>query len=192
MTILLLPQVHLIEGILNKRHSFCNTVIWCINLFYRVARSFSDASTFFTKSSEPPSSTLPRHGFSRFEEKKRHNQEVKSTAVKALFRKTPNKIGSPMARESRAKSPESHSAIQDLGLYLQTLPQSVAHHAYSFLKTQVEKLDRLASSGVLSPLDLSDRVHTIYQNFEHKLRNHTGFSGNLRLYSNMNFNIFSF
>lgn len=145
-------------------------------LFNRVARSFSDASTFFTKA-DPVSATLPRHGFSRFEEKKRHNQEVKSTAVKSLFRKTPNKIGSPMSRESRSKSPESHSAIQDLGLYLQTLPQSVAHHAYGFLKTQVEKLDRLASSGVLSPMDLSDRVHTIYQNFEHKLRSHTGFSG---------------
>ena len=145
-------------------------------LFNRVARSFSDASTFFTKA-DPVSATLPRHGFSRFEEKKRHNQEVKSTAVKSLFRKTPNKIGSPMSRESRSKSPESHSAIQDLGLYLQTLPQSVAHHAYGFLKTQVEKLDRLASSGVLSPMDLSDRVHTIYQNFEHKLRSHTVFSG---------------
>lgn len=131
---------------------------------------------------ESASATLPRHGFSRFEEKKRHNQEVRSTPVKSLFRKTPGKgasgLGSPKSsRDRRALSPESHSAIQDLGQFLQSLPTSAAHHAYGYLKVQVEKLDRLVSSGVLSPLDISDRVHSTYQNFDDKLRGHPSFSG---------------
>jgi len=132
------------------------------------------------KTEEPSaSSTLPRHGFSRFEEKKRHNQEVKSTPVKSLFRKTPMKsLGSPKTgRERRALSPESHSAIQDLGHFLQTLPQSAAHHAYGYLKVQVEKLDRLVSSGALTPLEISDRVHSIYQKFDDKLKTYSGFAG---------------
>nr|CAG4641561.1 EOG090X03G5 [Eurycercus lamellatus] len=148
----------------------------------KVSRSLSDASTFFMKP-ETSSSTLPRHGFSRFEEKKRHNQEIKSPAVKSLlFRKTPsnskgNSVGSPKTvRDKRALSPESHSALQDLGQFLKTLPQGVDHHAYNYLKIQVEKLDRLVSSGVLVPLDISDRVHNIYQNFEEKLKNHSSFS----------------
>nr|CAG4636875.1 EOG090X03G5 [Ceriodaphnia reticulata] len=140
----------------------------------KVARSQSDASTFFSKT-ESASSTLPRHGFSRFEEKKRHNQEMRATAVKSLFRKTPTKLGSPKSKDKRALSPESHSAILDLDQFLQTLPQNAAHHAYSFLRVQAEKLDRLVSSGVLTSLDLSDRVHNIYQVFDDKLKNHSGF-----------------
>ena len=147
-------------------------------VFYhnRVARSQSDASTFFSKP-ESASSTLPRHGFSRFEEKKRHNQEMRAQAVKSLFRKTPTKLGSPKSRDRRALSPESHSAILDLDQFLQTLPQNAAHHAYSFLRVQAEKLDRLVSSGVLTPLEISDRVHNIYQVFDDKLKNHSGFLG---------------
>nr|CAG4650840.1 EOG090X03G5 [Simocephalus serrulatus] len=141
----------------------------------KVARSQSDASTYFAKP-DSASASLPRHGFSRFEEKKRHNQEIRTTAVKSLFRKTPNKFGSPKSKDRRALSPESHSAIVDLDLFLQTLPQNAAHHAYSFLKVQAEKLDRLVSSGVLSPLDISDRVHSIYQVFDDKLKTHSGFS----------------
>nr|CAG4634686.1 EOG090X03G5 [Alona affinis] len=152
--------------------------------FPRVSRSLSDAGTFFMKP-EASSSTLPRHGFSRFEEKKRHNQEVKSTPVKSLFRKTSGRgsassggSGSPKnTRErTRALSPESHSAIQDLGQFLQSLPPTSAHQAYSYLKMQVEKLDRLVSSGVLSPMDMSDRVHSTYQNFDDKLKSHSSFS----------------
>lgn len=143
----------------------------------RVERSQSDASTYFNKT-ESQSSTLPRHGFSRFEEKKRHNQEVRTTAVKSLFRKTPTKgLGSPKLKDRRALSPESHSAIIELDQFLQTLPQNAAHHAYSFLRMQAEKLDRLVTSGVLTPLEISDRVHNIYQVFDEKLKTHSGFLG---------------
>nr|CAG4643095.1 EOG090X03G5 [Ilyocryptus agilis] len=111
----------------------------------------------------------------RFEEKKRHNQEIKSTPVKSLFRKTPNRgTGSnPKSRDRRTLSPESHSAVQDLGQFLKTVPDSVAHDSYEYLRKQVEKLDRLVSSGVLTPLDISERVHNIYHNFEEKVRNQT-------------------
>nr|CAG4649195.1 EOG090X03G5 [Scapholeberis mucronata] len=142
-----------------------------ITLFH----SGSDAGAFFGKS-ESASVTLPRHGFSRFEEKKRHNQEIKTTAaVKSLFRKTPSKLGSPKSRDRRAISPESHSAISELDRFLQTLPPNAAHHAYNFLKTNADKLDRLVSSGVLTPLEISDRVHNIYQLFDEHLKNHSGF-----------------
>nr|CAH0101346.1 unnamed protein product [Daphnia galeata] len=141
----------------------------------KVERSQSDASPFFNKT-ESNSSTLPRHGFSRFEEKKRHNQEARTTAVKSLFRKTPTKgLGSPKSKDRRALSPESHSAIIELDQFLQTLPQNAAHHAYSFLRVQADKLDRLVSSGVLTPLEISDRVHNIYQVFDEKLKTHSGF-----------------
>nr|CAG4646132.1 EOG090X03G5 [Macrothrix elegans] len=60
----------------------------------KVSRSQSDASAFFNRP-EGAFSSLPRHGFSRFEEKKRHNQEV--------------------SRERRELSPEAHSAVQELG-----------------------------------------------------------------------------
>nr|CAG4639888.1 EOG090X03G5 [Daphnia pulex] len=139
----------------------------------KVERSQSDASTFFNKP-ESHSSTLPRHGFSRFEEKKRHNQEMRTTAVKSLFRKTPTKgLGSPKSKDKRALSPESHSAIIELDQFLQTLPQNAAHHAYSFLRMQAQKLDGLVSSGVLTPLEISDRVHNIYQVFDEKLKTHS-------------------
>ena len=141
-----------------------------------VSRSFSDADTFFTKPN-PTSSTLPRHGFSRFEEKKRHNQEIRSTPVKSLFRKGPTKFPSPKTREKRSLSPDSQTATQELGQFLQTLPDKAAHHAYNFLKVHVEKLDRMASSGVLTPDDISERVHTIYQSFDEKIKEHSGFSG---------------
>lgn len=137
-----------------------------------VSRSLSDAANFSARL-DPVSSTLPRHGFSRFEEKKRHNQEVRSTPVKSLFRKGP----SPKTREKRSLSPESQAASQELGQFLQTLPDRAAHHAYNFLKVHVEKLDRMASSGVLTPDDLSERIHTIYQSLGDKIRDHSGFSG---------------
>lgn len=142
----------------------------------RVARSQSDASNFFSKS-ENASATLPRHGFTRFEEKKRHNQEIRTTAVKSLFRKTPSKLGSPKSKDRRELSPESTSAIMELDRFLQTLPSNAAHHAYSFLKMHADKLDRLVSSGVLTPLEISDRVHNIYQLFDEKLKTHSGFLG---------------
>lgn len=142
----------------------------------------SDASTFFNNP-EQNSSTLPRHGFSRFEEKKRHNQEMRTTAVKSLFRKTPTKgLGSPKSRDRRAPSPESHASIVELDQFLQTLPQNAAHHAYSFLRVQADKLDRLVSSGVLTPIEISDRVHNIYQLFDEKLKTHSGFLGMLLLW----------
>ncbi|KAK4010317.1 hypothetical protein OUZ56_019461 [Daphnia magna] len=145
------------------------------SLSRKVERSMSDASTFFNNP-EQNSSTLPRHGFSRFEEKKRHNQEMRTTAVKSLFRKTPTKgLGSPKSRDRRAPSPESHASIVELDQFLQTLPQNAAHHAYSFLRVQADKLDRLVSSGVLTPIEISDRVHNIYQLFDEKLKTHSGF-----------------
>ena len=141
-----------------------------------VSRSFSDADTFSTKS-DSASATLPRHGFSRFEEKKRHNQEIRSTPVKSLFRKVPGKFPLPKTREKRTLSPESQTATQELGQFLQTLPDKAAHHAYNFLKVHVEKLDRMASSGVLTPDDISERVHLIYQNLDDKIKEHSGFAG---------------
>lgn len=80
-------------------------------------------------------------------------------------------------KDRRALSPESHSAIIELDQFLQTLPQNAAHHAYSFLRMQAEKLDRLVTSGVLTPLEISDRVHNIYQVFDEKLKTHSGFLG---------------
>ncbi|EFX84563.1 hypothetical protein DAPPUDRAFT_314926 [Daphnia pulex] len=77
-----------------------------------------------------------------FEEKKRHNQEMRTTAVKSFFRKTPTKgLGSPKSKDKRATLPESHLAIIELDQFLQTLPQNAAHHAYSFLRMQAKKLD---------------------------------------------------
>lgn len=140
---------------------------------FRIARSQSDASTF---SSKPPSGLL-HHNFTKFEEKKRHNLEVQSAAVKNLFKKSP-KLPSPKFRDKRALSPESQSATSDLSQYLQMVPPTAAHHVYGFLKVSVEKLDRLISSGVLSPMEISDRIHSIYQNLDDKLRNNSAFSGN--------------
>ena len=140
----------------------------------RVARSESDAGTFFSKP-ESASSTLPWHGFSRFKEKNRHNQEMK--AVKSLLRKTSTKLGSPKSRDRRALRPESCSAIVDLDQFLQTLPQNAAHHAYSFLRVQAERLNCLVFFGVIIPMEISDRVHNIYQVFDDKLKNHSGFLG---------------
>ena len=142
----------------------------------RVLRSLSDADTFFTKP-DSASSTLPRHGFSRFEEKKRHNQEIRSTPVKSLFRKAPSKLASPKTREKRSLSPESQSATQELNQFLQTLPDKAGHHAYNFLKVHIEKLNRMVSSGVLTPDDISERVHNIYQTLDNKIKEHSGFSG---------------
>ena len=146
-------------------------------MFFRIGRSLSDASTFFSSKAEAAASTLPRsHGFSRFEEKKKHNKEVtKSTAVKSLFRKTPTKKG---ASERRALSPDSHSATQALGHFLRRLPEAAAHHCYSFLGSRVEKLDRLISNGVLtSPSDISERVHLIYQNYSDEVKSHEAYAG---------------
>ena len=102
---------------------------------------------------------------------------MKATAVKSLFRKTPTKLGSPKTRDKRSLSPESHLAIVDLDQFLKTLPTNAAHNAYSFFKVQAEKLDRLVSSGVLTPSEISDRVHSIYQLFDEKIKTHSGFSG---------------
>ena len=74
-------------------------------------------------------------------------------------------------------SPDSQSATQELGEFLNTIPEKAAHHAYSYLKVNVDKLDRLVSSGVLTPDEISERFHTIYQNFDEKLKEHSGFAG---------------
>ncbi len=102
---------------------------------------------------------------------------MQSAAVKNLFKKSPSKLPNPKFRDKRGLSPESQSATLDLSRYLETVPPTAAHHVYGFLKVSVEKLDRLISSGVLSPMEISDRIHSIYQNLDDKLRNHAAFSG---------------
>ena len=145
---------------------------------YRISRSLSDASTFFMRSEKSPSS-LPRHGFTRFEEKKRHNKEVKNTPVKSLFRKTPTRQDGHSSKQRRALSPESHASTQDFGQFLQKIPQTAAHHAYTFLKSHIEKLDQMVSAGVLSPLDISERFHIVYQTLSDKVKDHVAYTGNL-------------
>ena len=150
----------------------------------RISRSFSDASTFFNKHEQvSPSSTLPRLGFTRFEEKKRHNKEVQLTPVKSLFRKTtltPTKQSSPSSQERsrpvRSVSPDSHSATQQLGQFLGRLPQAAAHHSYMYLRSRTEKLERMMARMAL-PSDISEKVHLVYQNFSVLMKDHVAFSG---------------
>nr|CAG4645421.1 EOG090X03G5 [Lynceus sp. MCZ IZ 141354] len=127
----------------------------------KIARSSSDASSF-SHASPQTSQTLPRSGFFKFEEKKRHTQEVKTSSVKSIFRKTPPKgIVSP--RDRRALSPESQNAMEELGRYLQNFPQTVAHDTYKLLRSEVERADRIISAGLMSPAEVSDVLQEIYQ-----------------------------
>lgn len=42
---------------------------------------------------------------------------------------------------------------------------------------QVDKLDRLVSAGVLTPNDISERVHVIYQTFGDKIKQNQAYEG---------------
>nr|CAG4640729.1 EOG090X03G5 [Eulimnadia texana] len=139
----------------------------------RVSRTQSDASALFDK---PSATTLPRSGFLKFEEKKRHNLELKSAKVASTFKKTSARASNTSPRTKRALSPDSHLATQEFGRYLTGLPQPIAHEAYSLLKSQYERLDRLISPGLLSPSDISEILHEMYQAFAEKIKETSSFT----------------
>ena len=47
----------------------------------------------------------------------------------------------------------------------------------AFFFFQVDKLDRLVSAGVLTPNDISERVHVIYQTFGDKIKQNQAYEG---------------
>nr|CAG4651691.1 EOG090X03G5 [Triops cancriformis] len=108
----------------------------------KVGRSVSDVGLF----GRSPN-------FSKFEERKKQQQEAKSNTMKALFRKTPTK---PTA---------------DLG-------HQAGHEAYQYLRSFLERVSKLTNSGVLSQVeDLADFLQDTYQNFEQFVKEHPAFKG---------------